>query len=173
MTQGYIESITLVRPLSHHDFPTASLPADGVALSVFWAASMDILEDDVCAQFVAMSACAFPWRWIVHRMPMKRGSLWVFSVEYCCNHLEEAWGKLQWGCYPMRTLGCCAQRLFRTQVWQFVYLAQYSNGIREPTVQKASQKLDARLVPSAATHHPSRNETCGAHPHLERWFAIV
>ena len=27
--------------------------------------------------FFAMSARAFPQRWIVHHMPMKRGSLWV------------------------------------------------------------------------------------------------
>ena len=77
MTQGYIDSITQVRQLPHRDFPTGSLPANGVALSVFWAVSMDIPEDGVCAQFVAMSARASPKPWIVHRMPMKRVSLWV------------------------------------------------------------------------------------------------
>ena len=35
MTQGYIESITHVRQLPHRDFPAASLPVDGIALSVF------------------------------------------------------------------------------------------------------------------------------------------
>ena len=56
MTQGYIESITHVRQLPHRDFPAASLPVDGIALSVFWALSMDIPDDEVCAQFGAMSA---------------------------------------------------------------------------------------------------------------------
>ena len=41
---------------------------------------MDIPDDDVCAQFVAMSARAFPRPWIIHRMPMKRGSLWVICL---------------------------------------------------------------------------------------------
>ena len=77
MTQRYMKSITRVRQLLHQDFPPASLPVDGIALSVFWALSMDILDDDVCAQFVAMSARAFDRPWIVHRMRMKRGSLWV------------------------------------------------------------------------------------------------
>ena len=77
MTQGYIESITHVRQLPHRDFPAASLPVDGIALSVFWALSMDIPHDEVGAQFVAMSARAFPQPWIIHRMPMRRGSLWV------------------------------------------------------------------------------------------------
>ena len=77
MTQGYIESITHVRQLPHQDFPAASLPVDGIALSVFWALSTDIPDDEVCAQFVAMSARAFPRPWIIHRMPMRRGSLWV------------------------------------------------------------------------------------------------
>ena len=36
MTQGYIESITHVRQLPHRDFHAASLPVDGIALSVFW-----------------------------------------------------------------------------------------------------------------------------------------
>ena len=71
MTQGYIEFITRVRQLPHRDFPAASLPMDGIALSVFWALSMDILDDEVCAQFVAMSARAFPRPWIIHRMPMR------------------------------------------------------------------------------------------------------
>ena len=48
-TQGYIESITHVRQLPHQDFPAVSLLLDGIALSVFWALSMDIPEDDVCA----------------------------------------------------------------------------------------------------------------------------
>ena len=77
MTQGYIESITHVRQLPHRDFPAASLPVDGIALSVFWALSMDIPDDEVCAHFVAMSTRAFPRPWIIHRMPMRRGSLWV------------------------------------------------------------------------------------------------
>ena len=46
-TQGYIESITHVRQLPHRDLPAASLPVDGVALSVFWALLMDIPDDDV------------------------------------------------------------------------------------------------------------------------------
>ena len=50
---------------------------DGIALSVFWALSMYIHDDEVCAQFIAMSARAFPRPWIIHRMPMRRGSLWV------------------------------------------------------------------------------------------------
>ena len=50
---------------------------DAIALSVFWALSMDIRDDDVCTQFFAMFALAFPRPWIIHRMPMKRGSLWV------------------------------------------------------------------------------------------------
>ena len=59
----------------------ASLLADGVALSLFWAILMDILNDDVCAKFVAMSARAFPPPWVLYHMPMKRGSLWVpFSM---------------------------------------------------------------------------------------------
>ena len=49
MMQGYIESITHVRQLPHGDFPTASLPVDGIALSLFSALSMDIPDDDVCA----------------------------------------------------------------------------------------------------------------------------
>ena len=60
MTQGYIASITHVQQLRHRDFPTASLPVDAIALSVFWALLMDIPDDEVCAQFVAMSARAFP-----------------------------------------------------------------------------------------------------------------
>ena len=48
MMQGYIKSITHVRQLPHRDFPVASLPVDGIALSVFWALSMDICADDVC-----------------------------------------------------------------------------------------------------------------------------
>ena len=77
MTQGYIESITHLRQLPHRDFPTASLPVDGIALSVCWALSMDVPDDDVCAQFVAMSNRGTPRPWIIHCMPMKRGSLWV------------------------------------------------------------------------------------------------
>ena len=77
MTQGYIESISPVRELPHRDFPVASLPADGLALSVFWAVSMDFEDDDTCAQFVAMFACALPRPWVVRCMPMKRGSVWV------------------------------------------------------------------------------------------------
>ena len=81
MTQGYIESITPGHQLPHRDFLAASLLADGVARYVFWAVSMDIPEDDICSQFVAISARAFPRPWIVHYMPMKRGSLWViFSM---------------------------------------------------------------------------------------------
>ena len=79
MTQGYIKSITHVRQLPDRAFPAASLPVDGIALSVFWALLMDVLDDDVCAQFAAMSTRAFPRPWIIHRMRMKRGSLWVMS----------------------------------------------------------------------------------------------
>ena len=75
MTQGHIEFITHVRQLPQRDFSAASLPVDGIALSVFWALSMDIPDDEVCAQFVAMSAHVFPRPWIIHRMPMRRGSL--------------------------------------------------------------------------------------------------
>ena len=49
MTQGYTESISHVRQLPHRDFPAASLPVDGIALSAFWALSMDIPDDEVCA----------------------------------------------------------------------------------------------------------------------------
>ena len=35
MTQGYIKSISHVCQLPHRDFPAASLPVDGIALSVF------------------------------------------------------------------------------------------------------------------------------------------
>ena len=38
---------------------------------------MDIPDDVVRAQFVAISARAFPRPWVVHRMLMQRGSLWV------------------------------------------------------------------------------------------------
>ena len=48
-TQGYIESITHLRQLPHRDFTAASLPVDGITLSVFWALSMDIPDDEVCA----------------------------------------------------------------------------------------------------------------------------
>ena len=75
MTQGYSGSITHVRQLPHRDFVASSLPVDGITLSVFWAPSMDIPDDDVSTQFVLMSARAFPRPWIIHRMPMKRGSL--------------------------------------------------------------------------------------------------
>ena len=54
MTQGYVESITHVRQLPHRDFPAASLPMDGIALSMFWALSMDIPDDEVCAQWWAL-----------------------------------------------------------------------------------------------------------------------
>ena len=46
---SYIESITHVRQLLHRDFLAASLPVDGIALSVFWALLMDISDDEVCA----------------------------------------------------------------------------------------------------------------------------
>ena len=88
MTQGYIESITHVRQLPHRDFSAASLPVDGIALSVFWAPSMDIPDDEVCAQFVATCARAFPRPWIIHRMPMRRGSLWVI----CSTVVHEGGG---------------------------------------------------------------------------------
>ena len=77
MTQGYSESITHVRQLPHRDLPTVSLLVDGIPLSVFSALWKDNPDDDVCAQFVAMSARAFPSPWSIHRMPMKRCSLWV------------------------------------------------------------------------------------------------
>ena len=77
MTQGYIESITAVRQFPHRDFLRNSLPVDGVAVSIFWAFSMDILDDDECAQWVGMYARVFHHPWVVHHMPMKRGSLWV------------------------------------------------------------------------------------------------
>ena len=77
MTHVCIETITLVRQLPHRNFPATSLPADPTALSVFWAVSMHIPDDDVCAQFVAMSICAFPRPWVLHCMPRKSGSLWV------------------------------------------------------------------------------------------------
>ena len=86
--QGYIESITHVRQMPHRDFPAASPPVDGIALSVFWALSMDVPDDDVCARFVAMSARAFPRPWIIHRTPMKRGSLWVI----CSTLVHEGGG---------------------------------------------------------------------------------
>ena len=94
------------------------------------------------------------------------------DMEYWCDRLGEVWGKLQWGVTPWVHWADVHNAYF-ARLWQFVYLPQYSYGLQEPTVQKASQKLDARLVPSAATHHLSRNETCGAHRRLERWFAIV
>ena len=88
MTQGYIESITHVRQLPHQDFPAPSLPVDGIAFSVCWALSMDIPDDDVYARFVAISARAFPLPWIMHRMPMKRGSLWLI----CSTVVHEGGG---------------------------------------------------------------------------------
>ena len=88
MTHGYIESITHVPQLLHRHFPAASLPVDGIPLSVFLALSMDILDNDVCAQFVTMSARTFPRPWIMHRMPMKRGSLWVI----CSTVVHEGGG---------------------------------------------------------------------------------
>ena len=88
MTQGYTESITHVRQLTHGDFPAVSLPVDGITLSVFWALSMVIHDDEVCAQFVAMSARAFPGPWIIRRMPMRRGSLWVI----CSTVVHEGGG---------------------------------------------------------------------------------
>ena len=72
MTKGYIESIAHVRPLPQRDFPAASLPVDGIALSVFWTLPTDIPDDEVCAQFTAMSARAFPRPRSIHRMPMRR-----------------------------------------------------------------------------------------------------
>ena len=52
-------------------------------------------------------------------------------------------------------------------------IAQYSNGIQKPTVQAASEKLNARLVSSATPHHTPRNEARGAHRRIECQFAIV
>ena len=49
MSQGCMESITHVQQLRHRDFPAAPLPVHGIALSLFWALSMDIPDDDVCA----------------------------------------------------------------------------------------------------------------------------
>ena len=104
MTQGYIESITHVRQLLHRDFPLATLPADGIALSVFWALSMDIRDDEVCAQFVAMSARAFPRPWIIHCMPMRRGSLRVI-----CSTVVHEGGGLPLAAEPgsRRIIGFC------------------------------------------------------------------
>ena len=76
MTQGYIESITPVPKLPHREFLVASLRAHGVALSVFCTVSMDIPDVQV-----AKSSRAFPRPLVVHRMPMKRASLWlIFST---------------------------------------------------------------------------------------------
>ena len=104
MTQGYIESFTHVRQLPHQDFLAASLPVDGIAPSVCWALLMDIPDDEVCAQYVAMYAHAFPWPWIIHRMPMKRGSLWVI----CLTVLHEG-GGLRLAAEPgsRRIIGFC------------------------------------------------------------------
>ena len=104
MTQGYIESITHVRHLPHQDFSATSLPVDGIALSVLWALSMDIPDDELCAQFVAMSARAFPRPWIIHRMPMRRGSLWVI-----CSTVVHEGGSLPLAAEPgsRRIIGFC------------------------------------------------------------------
>ena len=104
MTQGYIESITHVRRLPHRDFPAASLLVDGIALCLFWALSMDIPNDEVCAQFVAMPARVFPRRWIIHRMPMRRGSLWVI-----CSTVVHEGGGLPVAAEPgsRRIIGFC------------------------------------------------------------------
>ena len=74
MKQESVASITPIRQLPPRDFPTASPPANGVALSIFWGVSMDDQDDDVCARFAAMSARAFLPPWVVHHMPMNRGS---------------------------------------------------------------------------------------------------
>ena len=104
MTQGYIDSISHVRQLPHRDFLAASLPLAGIALSVFWAPSMYIPYEDVCAQFVAMSARAFPRPWIIHRMPMRRGSLWVI-----CSTVVHEGGGLPLAAEPgsRRLIGFC------------------------------------------------------------------
>ena len=104
MTQDYIQSITHVRQLPHRDFPAVSLPVDGIALSVFWALSMDIPDDEVCAQFVAMSARVFPRPWIIHRMPMRRGSLRVI-----CSTVVHEGGGLPLAAEPgsRRIIGFC------------------------------------------------------------------
>ena len=80
MTQRYIASVTHLRQLPHRDFHAASLPVDGIALPVFLALLMDIPDDDGYAQFVAMSVRAFPPPGIIHRMPMKSGSLRVMCL---------------------------------------------------------------------------------------------
>ena len=63
--------------------------------------------------------------------------------------------------------------IFCPSLWQFVHFSQYSDRIQKPTVQAASQKLDARLVSSATPHHTPRNEARGAHRCVECRFAIV
>ena len=77
---------------------------DGIALSVFWALSMNIPDDDDCAQFVAMPARAFSRPWIIHRMPMKRGSMWVI-----CSTMVHEGGGLPLATEPgsRRMIGFC------------------------------------------------------------------
>ena len=60
MTHGCIASTSRVRQLPHSELHAASLPADGVAVLVFAAVSIDNPNHDVCAQFVAMSVVALP-----------------------------------------------------------------------------------------------------------------
>ena len=77
------------------------------------------------------------------------------DMEYWCSRLGEAWCKLQWGVTPwVYWVVVHSAYLARQFGILCVYLPQYSNGIWEATVQKASQKLDAWLVPSGATRHP-------------------
>ena len=95
------------------------------------------------------------------------------ELESASDRLGECWGKLQWGVTPWVHWACVDSAYFARRFWQFIHFSQYSDRIQKPTVQGASQKLDARLVSSATPHHTPRNEARGAHRCVECRFAIV
>ena len=146
MTQGYIESITHVRQLPHRDFSAASLPVDGIALSVFWALSMDIPDDEVCVQFVAMSARAFPRPWIIHRMPMRRGSLWVI----CSTVVHEGGGlPLAVEPGPRRIIGFCGLSTHTVSLPSRTRSRPHSGRTRPVSVVESTDAAGSRQVRSA------------------------
>ena len=65
---------------------------------------MDMRDDDVCAQCVAMFALIFPRPGINHRMPMIRGSMWVI-----CSTVVHEGGGLPLAAEPgsRRIIGFC------------------------------------------------------------------
>ena len=68
------------------------------------------------------------------------------DMEYWCDRSGEAWGELQWGVSPWVHWAVMHSAHFALWFGKFVYLPQFSYGIQEPTVQKATHHVSSSKI---------------------------